>query len=154
MKTAPKLVFGLAALFAAVCCALAQSYSVDWYKVAGGGGTSTGGVFSVSGTIGQPDAGAMSGGSFSLQGGFWGMLAAIQTSGAPFLSVTRSNNLVIVSWPLPANGWLLERTNALPPASGSWSAVPAPYQTNATTLSVTFTNLPPAGNQFFRLHKP
>jgi hypothetical protein len=27
----------------------AQFYSVGWYKVAGGGGTSTGGVYSVSG---------------------------------------------------------------------------------------------------------
>ena len=34
----------------------AQSYSIDWYKIAGGGGTSTGGVYSVSGTIGQNDA--------------------------------------------------------------------------------------------------
>ena len=37
--------------------ALAQTYSIDWYTIDGGGGTSTGGVYSVSGTIGQPDAG-------------------------------------------------------------------------------------------------
>ena len=36
----------------------AQSYSIDWFKIAGGGGTSTGGVYSVSGTIGQHDAGS------------------------------------------------------------------------------------------------
>jgi len=35
----------------------AQTYSIDWYKIAGGGGTSTGGVYAVSGTIGQHDAG-------------------------------------------------------------------------------------------------
>jgi hypothetical protein len=34
----------------------AQSYSIDWYKIAGGGGTSTGATYQVSGTIGQPDA--------------------------------------------------------------------------------------------------
>jgi hypothetical protein len=28
----------------------AQQYSIDWYKVAGGGGTSTGANYSVSGT--------------------------------------------------------------------------------------------------------
>ena len=49
----------------------AQNYSIDWYKVAGGGGTSTGGVYSLSGMIGQPDAsGAMTGGGYSLTGGF------------------------------------------------------------------------------------
>ena len=35
----------------------AQSYSIDWFTIDGGGGTSTGGVFAVSGTLGQPDAG-------------------------------------------------------------------------------------------------
>jgi hypothetical protein len=35
----------------------AQTYSIDAYKIAGDGGTSTGGVYSVSDTIGQPDAG-------------------------------------------------------------------------------------------------
>ena len=52
--------------------ARAQNYAIDWYTIDGGGGTSTGGVFSVSGTIGQPDAGVMSGGNFTVQGGFWG----------------------------------------------------------------------------------
>jgi hypothetical protein len=32
--------------------ASAQSYSIDWFTIDGGGGTSTGGVYSVSGTIG------------------------------------------------------------------------------------------------------
>lgn len=37
----------------------------------GGGGPSSTGAFSLTGTIGQPDAGTHSGGSFTLQGGFW-----------------------------------------------------------------------------------
>ena len=44
----------------------AQQYSVDWSKVAGGGGTSTGGVYTTTGTIGQPDAGTLSGGNFTV----------------------------------------------------------------------------------------
>ncbi|MFN3409754.1 MAG: hypothetical protein ACK45B_12210, partial [Limisphaerales bacterium] len=35
--------------------ALAQ-YSIPWQTIDGGGGTSTGGVYRVTGTIGQPDA--------------------------------------------------------------------------------------------------
>ncbi|MBM4108262.1 MAG: hypothetical protein FJ255_05545 [Phycisphaerae bacterium] len=46
--------------------------SIDWHTIDGGGGTSAGGSFTVSGTIGQPDAGpVMSGGVFALTGGFW-----------------------------------------------------------------------------------
>ena len=45
--------------------------SLSWWTVDAGGGSSKGGVFALSGTVGQPDAGAMQGGSFTLSGGFW-----------------------------------------------------------------------------------
>jgi hypothetical protein len=38
---------------------------------AGGGTSSTAGAFDLSGTIGQPDVGVLSGGGFTLLGGFW-----------------------------------------------------------------------------------
>ncbi len=49
------------------------SYSIAWYTMDGGGGTSTSGSggYSVSGTIGPPSAGSQSGGGYSLEGGFW-----------------------------------------------------------------------------------
>ena len=65
--------FGLLAL--ADMTASAQ-FSIDSFTIAGGGGASSGGDFTLNGTIGQPDAGAMSGDNYSLAGGFWG---AIQT---------------------------------------------------------------------------
>lgn len=55
---------------------IAQSggpYNLEWNTIDGGGGSlSTGGTYSVSGTAGQPDAGVMSSGEFTLAGGFWG----------------------------------------------------------------------------------
>jgi len=106
----------------------------------------------VSGTIGQPDAGTMSGGSYTLQGGFWGVISAVQMPGAPYLTVTRSTNAVVVSWPLPAEGWVLETTNALPQIAAPWPQIPPPYLTNGANLQ--FTEPVPAGNKFYRLHKP
>ena len=47
------------------------SLSIPCWTVDGGGGTSKGGAFSLSGTAGQADAGQMTGGSFTLSGGFW-----------------------------------------------------------------------------------
>jgi hypothetical protein len=47
------------------------SYAIPWWTVDGGGGTSQGGAYTLSGTIGQPDAGHPGGGRYSLQGGFW-----------------------------------------------------------------------------------
>ncbi|GJM19571.1 MAG: hypothetical protein DHS20C14_17840 [Phycisphaeraceae bacterium] len=47
-------------------------YVLDWYTIDGGGGTSSGGVYTLSGTIGQHDAAApSSGGVFTLAPGFW-----------------------------------------------------------------------------------
>src|SRR5688572_18891135 len=79
-------VFAAVLLLSAVCTR-AQNYTIDWHTIDGGGGTSTGGVYSVSGTIGQPDAGTMSGGSYSLAGGFWSFISTIQTPDAPLLSI-------------------------------------------------------------------
>ncbi len=67
---------GLILVFAALAgtsTALAQ-YDLSWWTVDGGGQMfSTGGTFSLGGTIGQPDANAvvMTGGTFELVGGFW-----------------------------------------------------------------------------------
>ena len=62
---------------------MAQSggpYNLEWNTIdSGGGSLSTGGTYSVSGTAGQPDAGVMSGGAFTLPGGFWGGGAATIT---------------------------------------------------------------------------
>src|SRR5207248_2554159 len=65
--------------------ASAQSYSIDWFTIDGGGGTSTGSVYAVSGTVGQADANPqpLSSGNFSVVGGFWSLFSVVQTPGAP-----------------------------------------------------------------------
>ena len=64
--------------------ALAQTggagYDLTWWTVDGGGYTfSTGGNYTLGGTIGQPDAGpVLAGDRYALAGGFWGGGAAAQ----------------------------------------------------------------------------
>ena len=127
---------------------------VSWFTVDGGGGfNSTGGGFSVSGTIGQPDAGTTSGGNYSVNGGFWSLFA-VQTSGAPLLSIEQlANGSARVFWPLPATGFVLDQTMALSnaPAATVWSQVGFPYQTNATHISITVPM--PTGTKYYRLRK-
>ena len=132
----------------------AQQYSIDWFTIDGGGGTSTGGVYSVSGTIGQPDANAtpMTGGNFSLTGGFWSLLSVVPTPGAPLLSITlTTTNTALVSWPSPSTGFNLQvNTNSV--ASVNWSNAPGTIQDDGT-IKYLIVN-PPAGNRFYRLFKP
>ena len=132
----------------------AQSYTIDWYKIAGGGGTSTGATYSVSGTIGQPDAsGAMSGGPvtgnnyYSLTGGFWSLISVVQTAGLPTLIVTHSGNTVTVSWPATGSYTLQQNGNLA--ISGGWTTSGYSISTANGTNSITITSA--TGNLFFRL---
>lgn len=125
---------------------LAQ-YSVDWATIDGGGGTSTGGVYTLSGTIGQPDAGRMSGGNLSFDGVFWGIFAAVQTPGASLLSVSRPNNIVIVQWQQIAGWNLVQNTNVATPVV-SW-ILSSGVSSAGETKYLDLTN--PPGNLYFRL---
>ena len=51
--------------------AASGQYELSWYTIDGGGGQSIGGDFTLTGTIGQPDAAWSSGGDYELLGGFW-----------------------------------------------------------------------------------
>ena len=131
--------------------AMAQSYSIDWYKVSGGGGTSTGGTYSVSGTIGQHDAGGpLTGGNYSLTGGFWA-LYAVQTPGAPVLTIKLTiTNTAQVSWPSPSTGYNLQVNTNL--VTTNW-VTPAESVTDNGTIKYIIVN-PPTGNRFYRLKNP
>ena len=145
-------------LFLAFCLLLpaagfAQPYSVDWYKIAGGGGTSTGGTYQVSGTIGQPDAsGVMSGGQYSVTGGYWAMINVVQVPGVPKLIIVPNGpNSVKLLWPAPAtNTYTLQQNANL--ASATWGTsgfvITNGFGTNFCTIT------PPVGNLFFRLSNP
>jgi hypothetical protein len=54
------------------CVAAFGQLSIPWWTFDGGGGTSAGGVFTLTGTAAQCDAGVpMTGGGFTMTGGFW-----------------------------------------------------------------------------------
>ncbi len=133
------LILGLA--LPSLC--LAQNYSIDWYRIAGGGGSSTGAVYSISGTIGQAEAGGeMKSSAYSLTGGFWALFA-VQTPGAPRLTITFSGNQAILSWPPAVTGWTLQTNATL--NSGAWGNYNGPVVNNAVTNTATPARL------FFRL---
>lgn len=139
-------------VFGAVVLAQAQSYNISWFTIAGGGGTSSGTnggtVYSISGTIGQSDAGVMSGGNYTVTGGFWGIIGTVQTAGAPLLSISTASPNVIVSWPASAGNYLLQKNSNLNVASG-WSSVSQSTNQSGGTNYVTVPAT--GGNLYFRL---
>ena len=143
---------GVFALNSQLSTASAQ-YSIDWFTVDGGGGTSTGGVYSATGTIGQPDATPqpMASGNYPLAGGFWSLLSMVQTPGAPLLTITlTTTNTAIISWPSPSPGFALQQNADL--NLTNWVAAPQTVNDDGTTRFIIVA--PPTGNRFYRLFKP
>jgi hypothetical protein len=128
----------------------AQQYSIDWYKIAGGGGTSSNGQYTLSGTIGQHDAGGpMTGGNYSLTGGFWSLFA-VQTPGAPTLQIfLTATNTAIVQWP-SSSGYSLKQSSSL--SNPGWVTPPQTVNDNGTYKYIVVN--PPTGNVFYRLSNP
>jgi hypothetical protein len=143
-------------LAAAVTAAHAQSYGVDWSTITGGVGTSTAGVYTVRGTIGQPDAGRLNSSDFTIDGGFWSIIAAIQEPGAPLLSVRHTQtNTVVVSWPMTWPGFALLQNSDL--NTTNWVQVATPpvvVVTSQTTAEKHVVVPTPTGKRFYRLKKP
>ncbi len=134
-------------VFSALGLGAAAQYSIDWSKIAGGGGTSTGGVYSVSGTIGQHDAGGpLTNGSYSVTGGFWALPIAMQSVGAPLLTIVpAAPGQATISWTPATPGFVLQETPGLAPSNWVNSVSGA---TNPITVPAALPT------KFYRLHKP
>ncbi len=140
----------LVVLLTAAAGAQAQSFTIDRSVIAGGGGTSTNGGFSLTGTLGQPAVGRLSGGQYALDGGFQSIAIAIQTPGAPLLKITRVGNTFLLAWPAVSAGFVLEQTPSL--TSRNWQAVASAPVVNGPEFQVVLPALP--GTCYYRLRLP
>ncbi|MEI7938568.1 MAG: hypothetical protein WCK27_17930 [Verrucomicrobiota bacterium] len=136
------------AVFLLLACnsAFAQ-YSIDWFTVDGGGGTTSDGVYEITGTIGQPDAGSVIAGNYVIEGGFWSDLEPVP--GAPDLTIERmSPSSVLLAWPAPSNGFMLQQNTNL--TTTNWVAVTNPPVVVNGEKQVTVSPL--VGNRYYRLN--
>jgi hypothetical protein len=151
MKALKKFLLAILALELLTGMLTAQSYSIDWHKVSGGGGTSGGGSYSLSGTIGQADASApLTGGNYSLVGGFWSLGSGSPILAAPILTITGSGTSVTISWPVAAAGYVLQTNGTL--ASINWGGFAGLVSSNGTNWNTVVS--PAKGSSYFRLFKP
>ena len=68
------IILASAALLLLASIAMAQGgYDLSWWTVGGGAAFSSGGGYNLGGSIGQPHAGALSGGPYTVVAGFWGV---------------------------------------------------------------------------------
>jgi len=75
-------------------------YDLTWNTTDAGGGTSTGGTYTLTGTIAQYDAGAAvkSGGSYQHASGFWVMISTV--TGEVYIYCYKDGDDVRIEWDL------------------------------------------------------
>jgi hypothetical protein len=149
-----KKTFLLTALLGLFTPAVHAQYDLSWHKIAGGGGNSSGGGYTVSGTIGQHDAsGTLSGGSYQLVGGFWSLISVVSAVNSPLLSIKHTgSSQVIVSWPAPSTGFVLQQSTNLT-RTNNW--VTSGYSVTTAGGTNYITIAPPPGEAlYFRLVNP
>lgn len=116
--------------------------------IAGGGGASASNQFVLNGTVGQANAGRLSGGSFALEAGFWHQLVLVQSEGGPKLNLKIVGTNAVISWPIGADAYQLQFATHL---GGAWTNEPSTVLTTRAEHSVT---LPAAGvMKYFRLSR-
>lgn len=116
------------------------AYDLRHNTIDGGGVTdSFGGAFTLSGTIGQPDAGRLSSTAYALAGGFWGAVGAPAPTPTSTPSVTATATASATSSPSPSPSPSPTETRA-PMATPSGTPTPSPNQ--PSTRSPTHTIAP------------
>lgn len=135
-----------------------EALSIDWYTVDGGGGTTSAGEFTLSGTIGQPDAGTLTfpTADFNLFGGYWGQFGEVAPVGpddrpAMNINLTDANTLVL-AWPAAYVGYSVQSRHA---DAQDWTDVTTPPpKLVGGEYQVTLTLSPTDAPTFFRLRRP
>ncbi len=132
------LLLGASWLGGAPRLAAQTNFSIPWFVQAAGGGTTSGGNFLLSGTFGQWESTPqpLSGGSFSLTGGFWSQFSPL---GAPFDSLFfdgfDGNGIDPLKWivtgqtVLQTNG-IMEILTTVADGGGVLTSIPFAVQTN------------------------
>jgi hypothetical protein len=133
------------ALMICISAARAQ-YVIDWQTMDGGGGSGTAGIFAIDGTLGQIDAATGFADPIAFRGGYWSLV----DEPLPLLRIFRFGGDLILAWPNPSPGFVLQATTDL--VIGDWTLVNVEPEIVGDEKQVTWG--PPTGRHFFRLRKP
>jgi hypothetical protein len=119
--------------------------------IPGGGSTLTSPRFTLTGTIGQPEAAprfVSTDGRFTLAPGFWGDYSVVQQPDLPLLTIRRgAAGFFVLAWPVDTVNATLEQSLDLTP--NSWTTVTTRVIDTSTEHTVTVPINAP--KKFFRL---
>lgn len=127
-------------------------FSIESCALVAGGQTGNAGIYMLEGTIGQCGVNKLYSQNYSIDGGYWSIIAAVQEPGAPELSLRRTlTNTIVISWSDALIGYQLHESIDL--NTTNWNVL-----TNSQSVVVIFGKLEkqvilqtPLGNRYYRL---
>ncbi len=153
MNTIIKQWGALAVTLGTVLTAGAQT-TIDWFTLDAAGGASASAIYLINSTAGQNDVGssAPASANYRIIPGFWALENLGPATGVPTLTITLSGANVILSWPSPSTGFILQHADTFSTLPAAWANTPGAINDNGFIKSLTIPH-----NQahiYYRLRRP
>ena len=128
--------------------------TINWFTLDAAGGAHASANYLVNFTAGQPDVGtnAPSSANYRIIPGFWALDDLGPADPRPELSIVLSGPNVILSWPSPSTGYVLQQTDSLDTLPAAWSNTVAIISDNGVLKSLSVPHN--VAKRFYRLRKP
>lgn len=128
--------------------------TIDWFTLDAAGGASSSAIYLINSTAGQNDVGStfLNSANYRIIPGFWALENLGPATGVPTLTITLSGANVILSWPSPSTGFILQHADTFSTLPVAWANTPGAISDNGFTKSLTIPH-----NQahiFYRLRRP
>ena len=128
--------------------------SIDWFTLDAGGGVQSSANYLLQFTLGQTDVGQDSSSSahYRIIPGFWALEDLGPAIVLPELSIALNGDDVILSWPSPSTGFLLQDVGSFDLDPPPWSNTPGAVADNGFVRSISIPHH--TAQRFYRLRRP
>lgn len=153
MNTLIKTSYALVVVLGTAFTAGAQT-TIDWFTLDAAGGASSSASYLINSTAGQNDVGssAPASANYRIIPGFWALENLGPATSVPVLTITLSEANVILSWPSPSTGFVLQQADTFSILPVAWANTPGAVSDNGFTRSITIPHN--QARTFYRLRRP
>jgi len=143
-----------------IVCALAAAQgaraqsAIDWFTLDAAGGAQSSASYAINFTAGQTDVGptVITSANYRIIPGFWALEDLGPAIGLPDLSIALSGPRVILSWPSPSTGFVLQHTDSFNTLPATWADTPGVVIDDGFIKSLTLPH--DLSKRFYRLRRP
>ncbi len=146
--------FTLCSMALALAASAQAQSSIGWFTLDAAGGAQASVNYVVNFTAGQTEVGpaVQTSANYRIIPGFWALEDMGPATGLPTLSISASGPNVIVSWPSPSTGFVLQHADSPNAVPGPWLDTPGVVSDNGFVRRLTLPH--DLSKRFYRLRRP